>query len=48
MEDVCAALSSSRTLLDDLIGSVFVFEQAEEAAENIWQGQQIGKLVLGL
>lgn len=48
MEDFCAALSASQTPLDDLIDSVFRFEQAEEAVEYIWQGKQIGKLVLSV
>lgn len=48
MEDFCAALSASQTPLDDLIDSVFQFEQAEEAVEYIWQGKQIGKLVLSV
>lgn len=48
MEDFCAALSASQMPLDDLIDSVFPFEEAEEAVEYIWQGKQIGKLVLRL
>lgn len=46
MEDFCAALSAAQTPLDDLIDQVFAFEQAEEAVEHIWQGKQIGKIVL--
>lgn len=48
MEDLCAALSASQMPLHDLIDSVFQFEQAEEAVEYIWQGKQIGKLVLSV
>lgn len=48
MEDFCAALSATEMPLEDLIDSVFPFEQAEEAVEYIWQGKQIGKLVLRL
>jgi hypothetical protein len=46
MEDFCAAVSASQLQLDDLIDSVWKFEQAEEAVEYIWQGKQVGKLVL--
>ncbi|TPR01289.1 Alcohol dehydrogenase GroES-like domain family protein [Aspergillus niger] len=48
MEDFCEALSASQTLLDDLIDKVFPFEQAEEAVEYVWQGKQVGKVVLRL
>ncbi|KAJ5084126.1 hypothetical protein NUU61_008705 [Penicillium alfredii] len=48
MEDLCAALSATQMPLDDLIDTVFPFQQAEEAIECIWQGKQIGKLVLRL
>lgn len=48
MEDFCDALSATQMHLDDLIDWVFSFERAEEAVEHIWQGKQIGKLVLRL
>ena len=48
MEDFCAALSAAQTRLHDLIDKVFPFEQAEEAVEYVWQGKQIGKIVLRL
>lgn len=48
MEDFCAALSASQTRLDDLIDRTFPFEEAEEAVEHVWQGKQIGKIVLRL
>ncbi|RAL13300.1 zinc-dependent alcohol dehydrogenase family protein [Aspergillus homomorphus CBS 101889] len=47
-EDFCAALSATKTRLDDLIDSVFPFEKAEEAVEFVWQGKQVGKIVLQL
>ncbi|KAJ5513203.1 Polyketide synthase enoylreductase [Penicillium fimorum] len=46
MEDFCAALSAVQTPLNDLIDKIFPFEQAEEAVEYVWQGKQIGKIVL--
>lgn len=48
MEDFCAALSATQILLHDLVDKVFPFEQAEEAVEYVWQGKQIGKIVLRL
>lgn len=46
MEDLCAALCATKIQLDDIIDSVYPFDQAEEAVEYIWQGKQIGKLVI--
>jgi NADPH:quinone reductase-like Zn-dependent oxidoreductase len=46
MEDFCAALSAVHMPLDDLIDEVFPFEEAEEAVEYVWQGRQVGKVVL--
>ncbi|KGO72141.1 Polyketide synthase, enoylreductase [Penicillium italicum] len=46
MEDFCAALSTAQIPLHDLIDKVFLFEQAEEAVEYVWQGKQVGKIVL--
>ncbi|CAM1507795.1 Fc.00g046430.m01.CDS01 [Cosmosporella sp. VM-42] len=48
MEDLCAALSATEIRFDDIIDSVFPFEKAEEAIEYIWQGKQVGKLVIRL
>ncbi|KAJ5771072.1 uncharacterized protein N7511_003123 [Penicillium nucicola] len=48
MEDFCAALETTQTPLDDLIDKVFPFEKAEDAVEYVWQGKQIGKIVLRL
>lgn len=48
MEDFCAALSACQTPLDDIIGKVFPFDQAEEAVQYVWEGRQIGKFVFKL
>ncbi|KAL4735407.1 hypothetical protein BDV11DRAFT_173871 [Aspergillus similis] len=48
MDDLCAALAAVQMPLDDIIDSVEPFEKADEAIEYIWQGKQIGKLVLRL
>ncbi|KAL2812006.1 hypothetical protein BJX63DRAFT_422067 [Aspergillus granulosus] len=46
MDDLCAALDATQMPLRDIIDSVQPFEKAEEAIEYIWQGRQIGKVVL--
>lgn len=48
MDDLCAALSATQMQFDDIIDSVEPFEKADEAIEYIWQGRQVGKLVLRL
>ncbi|GES62134.1 alcohol dehydrogenase [Aspergillus terreus] len=46
MDDLCAALTATQIRFDDIIDSVEPFEKADEAIEYIWQGKQIGKVVL--
>ncbi|CAI7670882.1 unnamed protein product [Penicillium manginii] len=48
MEDFCAALSAAQTRLHDLIDKIFPFAEAEDAVEYVWQGKQVGKIVLRL
>lgn len=46
MEDLCAALSASQIQLDDIIDSVHPFEESEKAIQYVWEGKQVGKVVL--
>ncbi|KAI8235602.1 Zinc-type alcohol dehydrogenase-like protein [Colletotrichum sp. SAR 10_96] len=46
MEDMAAAISATGLKFDDIIDTVYDFEQAEEALQYIWEGKQVGKLVL--
>ncbi|KAE8154875.1 chaperonin 10-like protein [Aspergillus avenaceus] len=46
MDDLCAAVSATQMQFDDIIDSVQPFEKADEAIEYIWQGKQVGKLVM--
>lgn len=46
MDDLCDALSVTQIRFDDIIDSVKPFKGAEEAIEYIWQGNQVGKVVL--
>ncbi|KAF2799752.1 NAD(P)-binding protein [Melanomma pulvis-pyrius CBS 109.77] len=48
MEDLCAALSATQLDFSDIIDSVYSFDKAEEAIEYIWQGKQVGKIVIRL
>ncbi|EMR64198.1 putative alcohol dehydrogenase protein [Eutypa lata UCREL1] len=47
-DDLCAAVSAAQLRFDDIIDSVYSFEEAEKAIEYIWQGKQVGKIVLRL
>ncbi|GAB1744653.1 hypothetical protein NU219Hw_g2192t1 [Hortaea werneckii] len=46
LDDLCKALTATRIRLDDIIDSVWPFEKAEEALRYLWEGKQIGKLVI--
>lgn len=48
MDDLCAALSATQMRFNDIIDTVYRFDQADEAIEYIWQGKQVGKLVIKL
>lgn len=43
-----AAISATQMTFGDILDSVWPFEQAEEAIEFVWQGKQVGKVVLKL
>jgi NADPH:quinone reductase-like Zn-dependent oxidoreductase len=46
MDDLCAAISVTRLHFDDIIDQVFPFDKADKALDYIWQGKQIGKLII--
>jgi hypothetical protein len=39
-------VTATNLKFDDIIENVYDFGQAEEAVKRIWEGKQIGKLVL--
>lgn len=41
-----AAISATQMTFDDIIDSVWSFDKAEEAIEYMWQGKQVGKVVI--
>ncbi|KAI6814879.1 hypothetical protein KC340_g15986 [Hortaea werneckii] len=46
LDDLCRALKATRIRLDDIIDSVWSFDKADEALQYLWEGKQIGKLVI--
>lgn len=48
MDDLVAAISATQMTFDDIIDKVYPFDKADEAIEFIWQGRQVGKLVIRL
>lgn len=48
MDDLCAAITATQMTFSDIIDSTRPFEEAEEAIQYIWEGRQVGKLVLTL
>ena len=48
MEDLRAAISSTKVTFNDIIDHVYPFDKAEEALDYIWQGNHVGKLVINL
>lgn len=48
MDDLCEALSATQTQLEDIIDSVYPFEKADEALQYLWEGKQVGKIVIKL
>lgn len=41
-----SAVSATKMTFEDILDSVWEFEQAEEAVEYVWQGKQVGKVVI--
>lgn len=40
------AISASKMTFEDIIDSVWQFDKSEEAIEFVWQGKQLGKVVI--
>lgn len=41
-----AAISAVKMTFEDIIDSVWEFKKAEEAIDFVWQGKQLGKVVI--
>lgn len=48
MDDLCDVISATQMKFDDVVDSVFPFERADEAIQYLWEGKQVGKLVIKL
>ncbi|KAH7071489.1 alcohol dehydrogenase [Paraphoma chrysanthemicola] len=46
LEDISSAISKAQMRFEDIIDSVRPFEQAENAIRYVWEGRQVGKVVL--
>jgi len=46
LDDLCAAISATQMRFHDIIDKVFPLDKADEALDYIWQGRQVGKLVI--
>ncbi|KAF2023655.1 alcohol dehydrogenase [Setomelanomma holmii] len=46
LSDLCAAVTATQMRFDDIIDSARPFEEAEEAIRYVWEGNQVGKVVL--
>lgn len=47
-EDLMAAIEATQMTFEDIIDSTWEFERADEAIEFVWQGRQVGKVVVDL
>ncbi|KAM5341664.1 hypothetical protein ACJ41O_014695 [Fusarium nematophilum] len=45
-DDLMAAISATQMTFEDILDSVWPFEKSEEAIEFVWQGKQVGKVVI--
>jgi NADPH:quinone reductase-like Zn-dependent oxidoreductase len=48
MDDLCAAIIATQATFEDIIDKVWPFDEAEKAIQYIWEGRQVGKVVLTL
>ena len=46
MDDLTAALTATRIKFDDIIDSIWAFDKADEALQYVWEGKQVGKVVI--
>ncbi|KAL8842821.1 MAG: hypothetical protein Q9176_002457 [Flavoplaca citrina] len=46
VDDLCTALTATQIKLDDIIDSTWAFDDADKALQYLWEGKQVGKLVI--
>ncbi|KAM0348262.1 hypothetical protein ACHAPU_004230 [Fusarium lateritium] len=47
-DELMAAISATQMTFEDILDSTWSFDKAEEAIEYVWQGKQVGKVVIKL
>ncbi|KAL6922618.1 hypothetical protein ACHAP8_009297 [Fusarium lateritium] len=45
-DELMAAISATQMTFEDILDSTWTFEKADEAIEYVWQGKQVGKVVI--
>lgn len=46
MDDLSTALTATRIRFDDIMDSTWAFEKADDALQYLWEGKQVGKVVI--
>ena len=46
MDDLSAAITATNLKFDDIIDSTWAFEDADAALQYLWEGKQVGKVVI--
>lgn len=46
MDDLSTALTATKIKFDDIIDSIWAFDNADEALQYLWEGKQVGKVVI--
>jgi NADPH:quinone reductase-like Zn-dependent oxidoreductase len=47
-DELMAAISATQMTFEDILDSIWAFDKADEAIEYVWQGKQVGKVVVKL
>jgi len=47
-DELMSAISATQMTFEDILDSVWPFAKSEEAIEFVWQGKQVGKVVIKL
>ncbi|PNP82616.1 hypothetical protein FNYG_03847 [Fusarium nygamai] len=47
-DELVAAISATQMTFEDILDSTWSFDKADEAIEYVWQGKQVGKVVIKL
>ena len=48
MEELVAALEATKIRLDDVIDSTFTLDESDKALQYLWEGKQVGKIVINM